>query len=664
MSPPPPDFNGGLLYLIPKKGLGTVEDTRPIVVSNTDNRIVATIFNRLIIDALSDIIDTDQKGFIPGRSMKDHLNYFNENFYKALEEGNSYDLLLYDFEKAFDSCSHDTIFRLLEHVGLPANVVSAISLFFHQAFALTTFRGAPPARIDFSRGIKQGCPLSPLLFVLLMDVLMYNLKKVDNLEAKMFADDTGSGSSHLSANTLSQIKHVFDDFKGATGLALNLDKTYFLTTRPTDEHRTVRARLRVVDWSGVEVSGAAQYLGMPMGSDVDFGEAFYPRLTKFHERIRGYASTKTSLSATSKILVANVFLLPLLYFPAQFLRCPTCYATDVRKNLSNWMAHFKAIPLVQYCRPREFMGWPRPLVHFKLWNLALLAHSANGLPIDLSYDREKAYETCTMRYSHHHHYALTDCLDRGLDEGDFRDKSPGQIYNSLLHTDHYTDTFLGFVELKLDRWNLSVEEKAKAIVNYPRLPRWIPDHMMEFLLNFLHNGLATATRMAKFGRGAGNVRLPPSTPCYLCHLPYSDCARHLFRVCPVSRAAVAHVFYHLGMDAAVLQGGLHRPLLGATDLPPDHHATVVMTADAVWRLRTHRSDGLVVSDVNDWVLSSVVSAFGSYAPASHLNSFPSHSLSPATISVLRNKASGFGAAGSRTTEQAEEARAHCERRLP
>jgi ribonuclease HI len=184
---------------------------------------------------------------------------------------------------------------------------------------------------------------------------------------------------------------------------------------------------------------------------------------------------------------------------------------------------------------------------------------------------------------------------------------------------------------------------------------------MEFLLNFLHNGLATATRMAKFGRGAGNARLPPSTPCFLCHLPYSDCARHLFRVCPVSRAAVAHVFYHLGMDAAVLQGGLHRPLLGATDLPPDHHATVVMTADAVWRLRSHRSDGLAVSDVNDWVLSSVVSAFGSYAPASHLNSFPSHSLSPATVSVLRNKASGFGAAGSRTTEQAEEARAHCER---
>ena len=170
-----------------------------------------------------------------------------------------------------------------------------------------------------------------------MDVLMHNLKKVDSLEAKMFADDTGSGSSHLSANTLSQIKRVFDDFEGATGLALNLDKTYFLTTRPSDEHRTVRARLRVVDWSGVKVSGAAQYLGMPMGSDVDFGEAFYPRLTKFHERIRGYASTKASLSATSKILVANVFLLPLLYFPAQFLRCPTCYATSMGSPLAEWV---------------------------------------------------------------------------------------------------------------------------------------------------------------------------------------------------------------------------------------------------------------------------------------------------------------------------------------
>lgn len=658
---PPPGFNGGLLYLLPKKGLGTIEDTRPIVVSNTENRIIATVFNRMIIDALSDIIDPDQKGFIPGRLMKDHLLHFNESFYKALEENSPYDLLLYDFEKAFDSCSHSMILHLLRHVGLPENVVTAISLFFHQAHALTTFRGAPPARIDFLRGIKQGCPLSPLLFVLLMDVLMYQLKKVDGLEARMFADDTGTGATHLGANSLYQIKCIFDDFKDATGLALNLDKTYFLTTRPNSEHRIVRARLRVVGWSDIKISGGSQYLGCPLGGEVDFGEAFYPRLSKFEERIRGYAVTNSSLSATSKILVANVFLLPLLYFPAQFLRCPSCYAADIRKNLMNWMAHFRAIPLIQYCRPREFMGWPRPLIHFKLWNLALLTQSANELPVDPSYDRVKAYQTCTMRFSHHHFFALSDCLERGLSESDFRDKSPGQIYNSLLHTKHYTDTFLGFVESKLDRWNMSVEDKANAIVNYPRLPKWIPDHAVEFVLNLLHNALATAMRMAKFGRGAGNTRLPPHTPCFLCLLPRSDCANHLFRVCPVARSAVATVFYHLGMDPVAIQGGLHRPIFGAAALPPEHHATVILAGDAIWRLRSHLSDGLVVRNVSDWVLSAVLSALGAFAPSSHINHFPSHNLPSATVDALRGKSCGFGAAGTRSTEQAEAARDYCAR---
>ena len=89
------------------------------MVSNTDNRILATIFNRLIILSLEGIIDPDQKGFLPDRLMKDHILFFNETFYKAQEEGKSYDLLLYDFEKAFDSCSHETIFKLLLKVGIP-----------------------------------------------------------------------------------------------------------------------------------------------------------------------------------------------------------------------------------------------------------------------------------------------------------------------------------------------------------------------------------------------------------------------------------------------------------------------------------------------------------------------------------------------------------------
>ena len=255
------DFNGGLLYLIPKKGLGTIEDTRPIVVSNTDNRILATIFNRLIIHSLEEIIDPDQKGFLPDRLMKDHIMFFNESFYKAQEDGKSYDLLLYDFEKAFDSCSHETIFKLLLKVGIPPPYVSAIALFFTDAYATTTFAGAAPARINFFRGIKQGCPLSPLLFVLLMDVLMYHLKSISGLDVKMFADDTGSGADKLSCSSMTRIKSVFQSFEGATGLALNLSKTHFLTTRPPGEHKRIRARLRGVGWESVCITDSTPYLG-------------------------------------------------------------------------------------------------------------------------------------------------------------------------------------------------------------------------------------------------------------------------------------------------------------------------------------------------------------------------------------------------------------------
>ena len=656
---PTADFNGGLLYLIPKKGLGTIEDTRPIVVSNTDNRIIATIFNRLIVNSLEEIIDKDQKGFLPGRLMKDHILFFNEAFYKAQEEGESYDLLLYDFEKAFDSCSHDFIFKLLLRVGIPPPYVDAIRLLFTNAYATTTFAGAVPARINFSRGIKQGCPLSPLLFVLLMDVLMFHLKTIPNLDVKMFADDTGSGSPHLSCGTICRIKQIFQDFEDATGLALNLSKTHFLTTRPESEHKRIRARLRGAGWTSVKIVDSTFYLGVAIGGGADFGDSTHPRLLKFEDRISRYSPLSSSLSATSKILVANTFLLPLMYYPFQFVRCPSNHATDLTKNLVNWMGHFKAIPLIQYCRPRSHMGWPRPLTNFELWNTSLLASSAGAAPIDRSYDRDKGFQTCTMRFYHHIQRALNLCLEAGLQEENFRDKAPGQIYTLLL-THNHSDTFTGFVKDKLSRWLLTPEEQVLAMDQYRTLPRWLPDYVMEFFLNLLHRALPTARRMRHFGGGRGNKRLPPSTPCFFCNLPASDSDDHIFRVCDTVSDAAIQVFHAFGVPPDHVVGNLAAAAMGASPRPASERALAILVAESVWRARSHLSDGTLIRSPGDWVLSNVINRLTSHASSSLATDFPRNRLPPNTLASISANSKGFGASGSRSAAQARAAKAHAE----
>lgn len=98
----------------------------------------------------------DQNGFRAGRSTITNIEYFNEKFYAAFEEGRFYDILFIDFMKAFDSISHAAIFQLLEAIGLPEGHLNLIKALFHDAHCFTNFKSGSPARIDFHSGVKQG----------------------------------------------------------------------------------------------------------------------------------------------------------------------------------------------------------------------------------------------------------------------------------------------------------------------------------------------------------------------------------------------------------------------------------------------------------------------------------------------------------------------------
>lgn len=253
-----------------------------------------------------------------------------------------YDMMLFSFEKAFDSCSHDALLQLLRAVGLPYPIVRATERLFSGPYCLTTFGKCTPARIDFERGIKQGCPLSPLLFVLLMEVLCDMLREIFGIETKMFADDTASGS-HNIAQRVRAIKRAFQLFGDATGLRLNLSKTKLLTTRNTRGKDTIRRALNRIGWTQVAISEKEVYLGVLFGSGVQIGDNFYHRIPKFEDRIRKFYHLRAAFSTPTRAASANTFLLPVVMFPAGFFCCPSNLIKDIENNIYPWMDRFKSI---------------------------------------------------------------------------------------------------------------------------------------------------------------------------------------------------------------------------------------------------------------------------------------------------------------------------------
>src|SRR5207253_2111136 len=114
---PPEGFNHGLLFLLPKKLTGLVSDTRPLSVTNTDNRLLAATV--AIMPAVVNFINPSQKGFLAGVNGSDHIVDINTFFYDAIR--NKWDRLLFllDTAKAFDSIDHDWIHHVLAKAKFP-----------------------------------------------------------------------------------------------------------------------------------------------------------------------------------------------------------------------------------------------------------------------------------------------------------------------------------------------------------------------------------------------------------------------------------------------------------------------------------------------------------------------------------------------------------------
>ena len=86
---PPKGFNLGLLHLLPKKHTGLVQDTRPITVNNTDNRILAVVLVDCIEPAVQALIGQEQLLFLKKRHMTDHVRDVNRFYYSSLSKKTS-----------------------------------------------------------------------------------------------------------------------------------------------------------------------------------------------------------------------------------------------------------------------------------------------------------------------------------------------------------------------------------------------------------------------------------------------------------------------------------------------------------------------------------------------------------------------------------------------
>lgn len=174
----PTEWKYGKIIKLPKKGnLAHCSNWRGITLLNTVNKIVSSILHKRLSSVLDPTLRREQAGFRPGRSCTDHINTLRIIVEQANEWQAPIYLLFVDFEKAFDSLDRRAMWTALSDQGVPDKLLNIIQSMYRDAKCRVFHRGQLGREFNVASGVKQGCILSPFLFLLVLDWVM---SKVNN----------------------------------------------------------------------------------------------------------------------------------------------------------------------------------------------------------------------------------------------------------------------------------------------------------------------------------------------------------------------------------------------------------------------------------------------------------------------------------------------------
>jgi len=174
-------LNSAYITLLPKKeGAEQPKDFRPISLVHSFAKLVTKLLANRLAPRLQQIVSPYQSAFIKGRFIQDNFMLVQQTARFLHQQKQPRILLKLDISKAFDSVSWPFLPEILQQLGFGQIWRDIISGLLSSSSTQVLLNGIPGDRIAHRRGLRQGDPLSPMLFILVMDVLGHMILKAEN----------------------------------------------------------------------------------------------------------------------------------------------------------------------------------------------------------------------------------------------------------------------------------------------------------------------------------------------------------------------------------------------------------------------------------------------------------------------------------------------------
>jgi len=236
----PRGCNASFITLVPKKdNPSDLNEFRPISLVGCVYKILSKILANRLKKVLPSVIDVNQSAFLGGRGMLDSILVANETVGYLKKEKKSGVLVKVDFEKAYDSVNWKFLYYMLGRLGFKVKWINWIKACLESVSVSVLVNGSPTEEFKPKRGLRQGDPLVPFLFIIVAEGLSGLMREAKSasmfkgvevgsqrvqVDLLQFADDTLFFCNPSYHNVL-VIKAILRSFELVSGLRVNFHKS-------------------------------------------------------------------------------------------------------------------------------------------------------------------------------------------------------------------------------------------------------------------------------------------------------------------------------------------------------------------------------------------------------------------------------------------------------
>ena len=315
-------FNQANIILIPKIEVPiTTSDFRPISVLSLIPKLISKVLSNRLRMLLPDLISSYQTAFIHGRQISENFVSTRELIHHISHSGKQAVFAKIDFRKAFDSVSWDFLIRVMRARQFPDRWVGWIQTLLGSSSSKVCINGLESEPFFHKRGLRQGDPLSPMLFNLAVDVFQRMVQVANSVlqrslsnkinqavVAMQYADDTAI-IARADLDTLISFKLILRSFAAISGLQVNYTKSSF-----------VPMNISLVDLPWIQaVMGCQQtsfpvtYLGMPLTLKRPNKQLFVPLAERVEQRLQGWQSKMLSRGGRRELVHSVLSTIPIYH---------------------------------------------------------------------------------------------------------------------------------------------------------------------------------------------------------------------------------------------------------------------------------------------------------------------------------------------------------------